>query len=214
MKCGVCGFTTDQLIWAEDGWRRCRFCGSDTNHGRRRHGEYSIDYAENAVQNDGKQKLREQLTTNVELIRKLRGERKTAIDVGCNEGTLVEMLQEDGWEAVGFDIYPGIASLVADEYDAIYGAYDLVICREVIEHVAEPERLLRELIASLAPGGLLHIQTPRPIERYSAIVYQSYHDHILSPMALGGLAAGRGLREVDRLIWDCGQCWTWVNSAG
>lgn len=208
-ECGVCGFVTDQLLWADLGWRRCRFCGCDTNHGQRRHGEYSRDYADNALRIDGRDGLRAQLTTNMEILRRLRGERRTAIDVGCNEGTLVELLREDGWTAVGFDVYSGIAEHVAERFEAMYGRFDLVVCREVIEHVPDPERVMQALIDSLTPHGLLHIQTPRPIERYSPIVYQSYHDHILSPMALGGLIAARGLREVDRLIWDCGQCWTW-----
>jgi len=38
--------------------------------------------------------------------------------------------------------------------------FDIVVCFEVIEHVADPERVLDELYRVLRPGGLLVISTP------------------------------------------------------
>jgi SAM-dependent methyltransferase len=49
------------------------------------------------------------------------------------------------------------------------GSFDLVLALEVIEHLEEPERAIREWAEMLAPGGALICTTPNrhgPINRY------------------------------------------------
>ena len=41
------------------------------------------------------------------------------------------------------------------------GAYDSVICSEVLEHVPSPEESIKELIRVLKPGGVLALSVPR-----------------------------------------------------
>ena len=41
------------------------------------------------------------------------------------------------------------------------GAYDSVICSEVLEHVPSPEESIKELIRVLKPGGILALSVPR-----------------------------------------------------
>jgi 2-polyprenyl-3-methyl-5-hydroxy-6-metoxy-1,4-benzoquinol methylase len=44
------------------------------------------------------------------------------------------------------------------------GMFDLVVCFETIEHVADPERLLAELRRVMAGDGLLFVSTPNKRE--------------------------------------------------
>ncbi len=51
------------------------------------------------------------------------------------------------------------ADLLAPQACAL-GVFDTIVCLEVLEHLSDPERLLRTLDLSLAPGGRLLISTP------------------------------------------------------
>ena len=45
------------------------------------------------------------------------------------------------------------------EVEEYAGQFDLVTCIEVIEHVSSPGKLLKNLVASLSPGGVIVIST-------------------------------------------------------
>src|SRR3954471_20623077 len=96
-------------------------------------------------------------------------EGKTALDVGCGAGLLCEPLARLGAKVTGIDAAPEVIE-VAREHAAtmgldiddrnaaveqLEGAFDLVTCMEVIEHVADPAAFLGSLARRLAPGGLL-----------------------------------------------------------
>jgi cytidyltransferase-like protein len=53
----------------------------------------------------------------------------TVLDYGCGFGYLVELLNERGMNAAGWDLQ------FKDDADVLDARYDLVICREVLEHV-------------------------------------------------------------------------------
>jgi cytidyltransferase-like protein len=54
---------------------------------------------------------------------------RTVLDYGCGFGYLVELLNERGMTATGWDLQ------FKDEAEILEARYDLVICREVLEHV-------------------------------------------------------------------------------
>jgi SAM-dependent methyltransferase len=91
------------------------------------------------------------------------------LEVGCGEGIVIEYLagrlpgaRFDGVEldadalARGRRRCPGRSLLRADAYELPFarGSYDLVLCLEVLEHLREPARALREL-RRVARGGCL-----------------------------------------------------------
>jgi len=92
------------------------------------------------------------------------------LDVGCSSGALLLVAKECGYKAcgaeparqaaktaqgLGFDVFPGYLQ------DARYpdNHFDVVTLFEVIEHLLEPEDLIREIQRILKPGGLLLIGT-------------------------------------------------------
>ena len=100
---------------------------------------------------------------------------KSALDVGCGAGLVCEPLTRLGADVTGVDASTeniGVASAhaKASGLDIRYmagelvsldlGAFDLVTCFEVIEHVANKAAFLAQLAASLKPGGLLVVSTP------------------------------------------------------
>jgi 2-polyprenyl-6-hydroxyphenyl methylase/3-demethylubiquinone-9 3-methyltransferase len=112
-----------------------------------------------------------------------------ALDVGCGGGLLCEPLARMGFSVTGLDAAPEniavatahAASMgLAIDYrassaealaDAMPGAFDLVTCLEVIEHVADLASFLAALERLLAPGGLLIFSTPnRTPQSYAVLI--------------------------------------------
>jgi SAM-dependent methyltransferase len=100
---------------------------------------------------------------------------RTALDVGCGAGLLVEPLARLGAKVTGLDAAPeniGAARTHAAatglEIEYIAGGiedlpgrrFDLVTSMEVIEHVANPAAFVAGLADALAPGGLMILSTP------------------------------------------------------
>ena len=102
---------------------------------------------------------------------------KRVLDVGCGGGLLSEAMARRGATVTGVDLAPltiEIAELHALESDtsvrylresaeahAVHsaGAYDVVTCMEMLEHVPEPRSVLQALCTLVRPGGHVFVST-------------------------------------------------------
>ena len=93
------------------------------------------------------------------------------LDVGCGEGLALHVLSQVGWQVEGQDVDAQALAVTAQRgirvkqgqlSDCGYpdGAFDAVTMSHVIEHVHDPEALLREIHRILRPGGTLVSITP------------------------------------------------------
>jgi|GEM_PF-507441 len=93
------------------------------------------------------------------------------IDVGCGNGDALKLARQWGWRTLGIELDPtAVAAARAQGLDVMEGSYeelaryegkaDCIICSHVIEHVHHPLRLLKLLLASLAPSGVLLLSAP------------------------------------------------------
>ena len=100
---------------------------------------------------------------------------KSVLDVGCGAGLLCEPLARLGGEVTGVDAAPENVAVASSHADAVgldirymagevgsldIGTFDLVTSVEVIEHVADKRAFLADVVARLAPDGLLILSTP------------------------------------------------------
>ncbi len=100
---------------------------------------------------------------------------KLALDIGCGAGLACEPLARLGADVTGIDAAGENVSAAAAHAEAVgldirymagelaslnVGAFDLVTCLEVVEHVADKPAFLAEVAASLKPDGLLVMSTP------------------------------------------------------
>jgi len=120
------------------------------------------------------------------------------LDAGCGAGRhLCEAFREEGVEVVGIDLNledlrkaHGLLHLMAEEKGGSWllirgdltklpfrdGAFDAVICSEVLEHIPENREAIKELVRVLKPGGTLGVSVPRFFpERLCWALSEAYH---------------------------------------
>ena len=118
---------------------------------------------------------------------------ESALDVGCNAGVYSKILSDFGFRRVdGIDIDEGhiaraqaafaIASTErtiefhvanAEEMDPAR-RHDFILCTEVIEHTARPERVVANIAAALAPGGVAVVTLPNAFSLPYTLARVSY----------------------------------------
>jgi SAM-dependent methyltransferase len=93
------------------------------------------------------------------------------LDVGCGYGGALLALTEavPGLQAEGIDVDASMIALgqerigaaakliQADFFQWDAGTYDLILMRDVLEHIRRPEEALTRALALVAPGGFLYV---------------------------------------------------------
>lgn len=163
----------------------------------------------------------------------------TVVDVGCGNGAFIGFCARQGAEVLFVDRDPtGLATTESNIKDSPARAYrailsecdpvplqdntgDLVICTEVLEHVADPVRLVSELARIAKPGAQLIITVPdhRSEKLIGATAPPQYfeapnHIRVFAPGQLRTLLEGAGL-EIDReqwmgCFWSVSQALSWL----
>ena len=148
---------------------------------------------------------------------------KVVLDVGCGGGLLAEGMARRGARVTGIDLAPealavarlhALESGVSVEYRQVTieslaesspGAFDLVTCLEMLEHVPDPESIVAACAAALRPGGTAVFSTiNRNLKSFAfAIVGAEY--------VLGLLP--RGTHEYAKLIRPA-ELATWCRKSG
>ncbi|HEX2494920.1 MAG TPA: bifunctional 2-polyprenyl-6-hydroxyphenol methylase/3-demethylubiquinol 3-O-methyltransferase UbiG [Steroidobacter sp.] len=160
---------------------------------------------------------------------------KRVLDVGCGGGLLSEAMAKRGAQVTGLDVAPltiEVAELHAIESNleiryvresaethAVHssGAYDVVTCMEMLEHVPDPESALRALHALVRPGGHVFVSTlNRNLKAYVlAVIGAEYVLNLLprgthtyerfikpSELARWSRAIGLDLQDIAGLAYD------------
>ena len=139
------------------------------------------------------------------------------MEIGCGSGVLLRIAAERGWRADALELSPALATLaacgnphanisVSDVSEYTHGAadYHAVIALDVLEHVLDPELMLRNCGAMLKPGGLLLLQTPNTMGLRARLQGEAWemrdpaqHLNLCSPKGLRLLLEATGFKVVE-----------------
>jgi SAM-dependent methyltransferase len=91
---------------------------------------------------------------------------RRVLDVGCGAGGLGRLLKARGHHVTGIELVPEAAEAARRQLDRVVtadvetagfpfppGSFDAVVFADLLEHLVDPWRILREAAALLAPGG-------------------------------------------------------------
>jgi 2-polyprenyl-3-methyl-5-hydroxy-6-metoxy-1,4-benzoquinol methylase len=95
------------------------------------------------------------------------------LDVGCGSGGVAPGLRRAGaLRLTGIEVVPEQAELARAHYDRVVsapveealnrldGPFDTILCLDVLEHLVDPEQVMRDLQAVAAPGARLQVSLP------------------------------------------------------
>lgn len=100
-----------------------------------------------------------------------KGEGRYVLDVGCGPGYMSELLAARGYSVIGIEhseAMPQAASANVKYLEAdldrglphLNHTFDFILCLDVLEHLREPVKLLREIARILSPEGRLVASLP------------------------------------------------------
>lgn len=143
---------------------------------------------------------------------------KSILDVGCGGGLLSESMALKGGQVVGIDM--STASLQAARTHAektgvgiayrqttaetlaaqTPGAYDLITCMELLEHVPRPDSILNACYQLLKPGGHVILATVnRTLTAYLLVILAA--EYLLKIVKQGTHAYRKLIRPVELQAW-------------
>ena len=141
-----------------------------------------------------------------------------AIDVGCNDGTLMEALRRSGYtQVVGVEPNPLAAATARKKGHQVYisyltkdlaaqivadhGEFDTVYLRHVVEHVSELEAFFAGIRTLLRPDGYLVVEMPDVEEAFrlgSPAVLWEEHVSYFTPSQAEYMLESQGFHICDR----------------
>lgn len=109
----------------------------------------------------------------------------SALDLGCGHGIFGRELMKRGCKVVFSDEANGLSrDIVGQEFIQINidrddlklaGSYDLVVCSNVYEHLAKPERFLATVHELLAPNGVLYLSWTNWLSPWGGHEFSPFH---------------------------------------
>lgn len=113
--------------------------------------------------------------------------RITILDVGCGTAALSEAIEDKGYAVCGIELNQEAAEIAAGRITRVVNAnltditfiktklkdelFDYVIFADVLEHLYEPARILKEYLTFLKPGGLVVVSVPNTVAWSQRIMF-------------------------------------------
>ncbi|MBI3785912.1 MAG: class I SAM-dependent methyltransferase [Deltaproteobacteria bacterium] len=182
--CDLCGCSTSRDVFRKEEWQlvACDECGLVRVDPRPEAQQIAAMYAPTA----GYQLQRLASSSRYsrweerrcEVLARITGPARQAparlLDVGCSTGGYLERARAQGWSVQGIELAKHLAVYArtkrglpvehgsVDDVLERFGeqAFDVITLWDVIEHLPQPLRAMRDLYRALRPGGKVYLATP------------------------------------------------------
>lgn len=143
---------------------------------------------------------------------------KRILDVGCGGGILAEAMAAQGAQVSGIDMAEaslevaklhGLESGIKVDYQCLTAeqmaseqptSFDIVTCMEMLEHVPEPDSVVRACADLVKPGGLVFFSTlNRNLKSYLMAIVGA--EHILKLVPKGTHEHSKFIKPSELLGW-------------
>jgi 2-polyprenyl-3-methyl-5-hydroxy-6-metoxy-1,4-benzoquinol methylase len=135
-----------------------------------------------------------------------------ALDIGCSIPLGLSMLQQEGWKVLGLDPSDTCIAIAKEKLnvEVLKGffsvdllpknqTYDVIVLSHVLEHLVNPNQILREISNLLSAGGLVYIEVPDHMNINGVKTYFDFeHVNYFTSVSLTNLVQQNGF-EVDSL---------------
>jgi SAM-dependent methyltransferase len=163
-------------------------------------------------------------------VERLLGGKGRLLDIGAGRGELLKIAGQQGWSVVGIEPSSTFAEYASSFSGAEIrqepiercgfadGTFDVVILSAVLEHLYQPDDMIREISRLLRPGGVLYVDVPNEDGLYFRVgnlyqrlrgrkwvinlspTFSPFHVFGFTPSSLRALLSKHGLKpEVWRL---------------
>lgn len=188
--------------YSED-YRLCKACGTLVSRAPQVEGLYNQKYwTERQTGHHGLPDIRDRARLDLpercahwlKRLLEVRLPPARVLEVGCAHGGYVALLGWAGFDAVGTELSPWMASLAQETFgvtvlpghvesqDFKAGSFDVIVMNDVIEHLPDPLRTLGHCATLLSGAGIFVIQTPEYIEHLSYADLRASNDLFLKHM--------------------------------
>lgn len=175
MDCKLCGATALPLYYTQGDRRqyhfyrcpRCRLVVYETTAGvnQEKYIFSSVDPRADTRPNRGHRQT-------YAFIRRYARPPGRLLDLGCGDGTVLWLAQQDGWTVKGIELFPEQTSQVRQvlgldietsdimAYRDAPASYDVVVLTHVLEHLPDPVGALQKIRGLLKPGAVGVLEFP------------------------------------------------------
>lgn len=130
------------------------------------------------------------------------------LDFGCGVGLMLRGFKKNNFDLLGVEdsdafrnmlTQAGISTVASlSEINESRGSFDIVIVKDVLEHLEEPVEMLDEIISFIKPGGFLYLRVPnRNAYPFHWAVDTKGHVNHFTPASLKKVMLHTGLEFYD-----------------
>ena len=126
------------------------------------------------------------------------------LDFGCGQGIFVKIAKKFGYQAFGYDIDPKATADFYSLKEIPNHFFDAVVCFDVIEHVDNPQKILKNIRQKLKPNGLLFLTTPNRLGLAGRIIKNKFwglvpqgHKNVFTLSQMEGLLKTAGFKIIE-----------------
>lgn len=171
MKCVLCSNSHYEALFSGESWKvkRCTKCGLVSTDRKTVDMDYQFYHRD-----DDYKKLeshfRNIFQKRVNIVKKYKSDKGIVLDIGCSNGTMLDIFQKEGWETWGVEPSENAEYAIDKGHKVLQSTFekvkitpdyfDVIILNHTLEHLDNPLEVLTKINTLLKKGGIVLVDVP------------------------------------------------------